>query len=112
MEKSMTFEEMMAMPLHKLNYKYEEYREENVVSKHTDITKDYDDPALAEEDYKAMKRSYELRAEFANRYSNCKAEVKDEVKKNCFGREERILTYTEEWDAYIHPAIIEIITLK
>ena len=110
----MTFEEMMALPFHKMDYKYEEYREENVVSKHNDVTKTYDleNPALILEDYQAMKRSYELRAEFANQYSNCKAQVVDTVKKNAFGKEEKVLIYTEKWDKYILPTIIETITLR
>lgn len=108
----MTFDEFIKAPLHTFDYKYEEYRAENVVAKHNSLTKDYDDPALAMEDYKVMKQSYKLRAEIANRYSNCRATVTDETIKDCFGRENKVLTYTEKWDDFIHNTIIETVTLR
>ena len=57
-----------------------------------------------------IKRNYELRAEFANRYSNCRASIIDESKTDVFGRNYKVLTYTEVWDKVLK--VKEIITLK
>ena len=110
MKKSMTFEEYINSPLDRINFKSEEYRAENVVAHHTDEDKKYEDPALALADYQVFKRNYELRAEFANRYSNCRANITDEAKTDVFGRNYKVLTYTEVWDKVLK--VKEIITLK
>ena len=110
MKKSMTFEEYINSPLDRINFKSEEYRAENVVAHHTNVDKKYEDPALALADYQVFKRNYELRAEFANRYSNCLANIIDESKTDVFGRNYKVLTYTEVWDKVLK--VKEIITLK
>lgn len=107
----MTAEDFKNIPTRTIKYEFNQYVEKNHLSKHHFGEKKYEDQALALEDYQVFKKNYELRAEFANRYANCKAVVTDEEKPDCFGRPCRKLTYTETWDRTDYPQVEEIINL-